>query len=270
MKIPFYKMHGAANDFILVDDRAGGFPANDREWIAAISNRRTGIGCEGVILIRPSQTADFQMRFFNPDGGEADMCGNGARCVARLACDLGIAPESMSFESRAGRLQAEVRGETVCLRMTDPREWRLSVPLDIEGRRWTAHHVNTGVPHAVLETRDLVDVDLPRLGPAIRHHAAFQPAGANVNFVQVVDGNRVRVRTYERGVEGETLACGTGMVASALVLARLGRVTLPVTLLPASGDTLEVQAQPAGDSFTDVTLAGPAVHVFQGTVDYPR
>ncbi len=269
MKISFYKMHGAANDFILVDDRAGNFPAADRSWLAAISHRRTGVGCEGVILIQPSPTADFRMRFFNPDGGEADMCGNGARCVARLARDLGIAPDAMGFETRAGRLTAEVLGDAVRLCMTEPRDWRMNLALDVEGRPWTAHHVNSGVPHAVLETRDLVDVDLTRLGPAIRHHTAFQPAGANVNFVQVADGNRVRVRTYERGVEGETLACGTGMVASALVLARLGRVTLPATVLPASGDALIVDAQPAGEGFAQVTLTGPAVHVFQGTLDYP-
>lgn len=268
MNIPFYKMHGAANDFILVDDRAGTFPIGDRAWLAEIAARRTGVGCEGIILIQPSTTADFRMRFMNPDGGEAEMCGNGARCVARLAREIGAAPADMRIETLAGELRAEVSGSRVRLRMTEPRDWRLGRTLMIEGQPLTYGFVNSGVPHVVVETPHLGAVDVDGLGRAIRHHADFQPAGTNVNFVRVAGPETLRVRTYERGVEAETLACGTGMVASALVMARMGRIRLPAKLIPASGDTLEVGAEFRGETASNVTLTGPAEHVFRGELAY--
>ena len=264
MSIHFWKMHGAANDFILVDDRQQTFPLRDRKWLEAIMARRTGIGSEGILLIQPSDKADFRMRFFNPDGGEADMCGNGARCIARLAHDLHVAPMQMKFETAAGMVGAEIRGENVLLQMTEPRDWRLNRKLTVDGRTLTVHSVNTGVPHAVVEVDDLDAVDVPKLGAAVRYHPDFAPAGTNANFIRVTGPNTVRVRTYERGVEGETLACGTGIVASGLVAGRLGRVKPPVRVIPASGDKLEVDYQPAGEGLTAVTLLGPAVYVFEG------
>jgi diaminopimelate epimerase len=271
LTIPFWKMHGAGNDFILVDDRRGTFPAADRAWMAAVGARRTGVGCDGIILIQPSTSADFRMRFFNPDGGEADMCGNAARCVARLAHEIGAAPADMGIETAAGALRATVLGDgRVRLRMTDPRDWRMGRTLRMEGGPLEYGFVNTGVPHAVVEVGDLAAVDVARLGAAVRHHRDFQPAGTNANFVHVEADGVVRVRTYERGVEGETLACGTGMVASALVAAKLGRVRLPALVRPASGDTLEVGGRAHGDGFRDVTLTGPAVHVYRGELDYRR
>ncbi len=271
MDIRFFKMHGAANDFVLVDDRTLAFPAQDRQWIAAICARRTGIGCEGLILIQPSAVADVRMRFFNPDGGEVDMCGNGARCLARLAFELGAVPASMTMETRAGRLSADVLlGGRVRLTMTPPTDWRMGRHLHV-AEHWREYHfVNTGVPHAVLEVDDLDAVDVADLGPGIRHHSDFQPAGTNVDFVQVTGPRSLRVRTYERGVEAETLACGTGIVAAALTMARAGRLELPADVTPASGDLLEVDARPAADGgYEGVTLTGPAEHVFEGTVRYP-
>ena len=260
-------MHGASNDFILVDDRELKFPAQDKAWIARISSRRTGVGSEGVLLIQPSNRADFKMRFFNPDGGEVDMCGNGARCIARLAYDLGVAPAAMAIETGAGLVRAEVCGEAVLLQMTEPRDWRLNRTVLVDGRSIAYGFVNSGVPHVVIEVGDLASVNLQDQGSRIRYHKDFAPAGTNVNFISVTGPDSLRVRTYERGVEAETLACGTGIVASGMVAGKLGRVRLPVRVTPASGDLLTVDGKITPDGATNVTLLGPAVHVFQGTLN---
>ena len=270
MQIPFWKMHGASNDFILVDDRAMTFPTRDTAWLARIMSRRTGVGSEGTILIQPAQAGGhFRMRFFNPDGSEVEMCGNGARCVARLAHELGAAPAAMTFETIAGPIGAEVRGDRVLLHMTEPKDWRMNVTLDVDGSRVAAHFVNSGVPHAVVPVKDLTSVNVQELGSRIRHHGEFAPKGTNANFIQVTGGTSLRVRTYERGVEAETLACGTGIVASGLIAGRLGLVKPPVHITAASGDILEVNYTATADGATHVTLLGPAVHVFRGTLNHP-
>jgi len=268
MRIPFWKMHGAANDFIMVDDRRGIFPVSDRRWISSITSRRTGVGSEGVILIQPSRKADFRMRFFNPDGGEVEMCGNGARCVARLARDIKAAPAKMTIDTVAGILSARVKGDNVCLWMTSPKDWRLNRSIKVEGQALRYGFVNTGVPHAVVEVRNLDKCDVQKLGAAIRYHRDFAPAGTNANFISVTGPESIRVRTYERGVEAETLACGTGITASALAAARMGRVKPPVKVTAASGDVLTVDFKLSGDTAENVTLLGPAVHVFQGILEY--
>jgi diaminopimelate epimerase len=270
MNIHFWKMHGAGNDFILVDDRAQTFPADDTAWLQSIGARKTGVGCDGIILIQPSETADFRMRFFNPDGSEADMCGNGARCVARLACEIGAAPSSMTIETLAGRLHAHAQGDQVLLHMTEPRDWRLEATLDLPGETVAYGLVNTGVPHAVTEVADLASYDVQGRGRLMRRHQAFAPDGANANFVQVTGPQALRVRTYERGVEAETLACGTGIVAAALVMTLAGRVVAPVEVIPTGGDRLVVNFERTGDEVRKVTLRGPAVHVFAGQLAYVR
>lgn len=268
MNIRFWKMQGAANDFILVDDRGQTFPASDRDWIAAISARRTGVGSEGVILIQPSSKADFRMRFFNPDGSEVDMCGNGARCVARLAHELGVAPGTMRIDTVAGLLRAEVMGDSVRLHLTTPKDWRLDGTLKVADRELRYGFVNTGVPHFVARVDNLTDWDVHALGRAIRYHEAFAPAGTNANFISVTGPQSIRVRTYERGVEDETLACGTGITASALIAARSGLVTPPVSVSAASGDVLTVDFRLTPSGAEDVTLLGPALHVFEGMLEY--
>lgn len=262
-------MHGAKNDFILVDDRSLTFPTQDHQWIASLCARRTGVGSEGLILIQPSSRAHFRMRFFNPDGSEVEMCGNGARCVARLAYEIGIAPADLTFETAAGFVTAHIQGNQVALEMPEPKDWRWHQHLKVDDLEITYHFVNTGVPHVVVRVQDLETTPVAKWGPQIRYHPNFSPAGTNVNFVQVLAGNVLRVRTYERGVEAETLACGTGITAAGLIAARLGWVTLPVKVLAASGDTLEVNGQLDQDSVILVTLSGPAVHVFTGEVEYP-
>jgi diaminopimelate epimerase len=268
MNIKFWKMHGASNDFILADDRGLTFPAKDKEWLARITARRTGVGSEGIILIQPSASVDFTMRFFNPDGSEVDMCGNGARCVARLAHDIGIAPARMRFETGAGVIEAEMVGDQVRLGMTLPKDWRLNKMLDLPDGPRPYGFVNSGVPHVVVEAAPLDKADVARLGAAIRYHKDFAPKGTNANFVEVTGPRSLRIRTYERGVEAETLACGTGMVAAGLVSGRMGWVKPPVQITCASGDVLEVNYTLTDDGATNVTLLGPAAYVFTGELEY--
>ncbi len=269
MKIDFWKMHGAANDFIMVDDRNETFPITDQKWIESIASRRTGVGCEGVILIQPSATSSFRMRFFNPDGSEVEMCGNGARCIARLASDIGVAPSEMTIETIAGQLKSTVDGSSVILGMTEAIDWALKQPIDIEGETYEYSSVNTGVPHAVFVLENIADIDICKLGAAVRYHDIFAPAGTNANFLELAGENTILLRTYERGVEDETLACGTGMCASALIAAKHGLVNAPVTVIPASGDRLTVDFTLTDAGAADVTLTGPAEYVFQGTLNYP-
>ena len=268
MRIAFRKMHGAGNDFIVVDDRAETFPAHDTDWLRRISSRRTGVGCEGIILIQPSSEADLRMRFFNPDGAEVEMCGNGARCMARLACEIGAAGAGMRIETVAGVLGARVLAEQVRLQMTVPRDWRMGIELELDGESATVHHVNTGVPHAVIEIADLAACDVQRLGAALRYHEVYAPAGTNADFICVDAQQRVHVRTYERGVEAETMACGTGLVASALVAGKLGKTASPARVVAAGGDEMEVAFRLTDGGAEDVTLTGPAVSVFEGTLEY--
>lgn len=269
MKIPFWKMHGAGNDFVLIDDRNLTAPVKDQSWLAAIGKRRTGVGCEGIILIQPSSKSNFTMRFFNPDGSEVDMCGNGARCVARLAYDLKVAPAKMTFETGAGIIAAELVGDQIRLGMTTPKDWRLNQALDLDGIQRSYGFVNSGVPHVVMPVAHLDDENVAKTGAAIRYHKDFAPKGTNANFIQVTGANSLRIRTYERGVEEETLACGTGIVASGLIAGRMGWVTSPVKITCAGGDVLEVNYKLTADGAQDVTLLGPAVYVFKGELEYP-
>ena len=197
------------------------------------------------------------------------MCGNGARCVARLAHEIGAAPASMTIETPAGRLGAERVGDQVRLGMTAPCDWRLNQTLTVDGEPLRYSYVNTGVPHVVVEADPLDAVEVQARGQALRQHACFAPQGANVNFVQRTGPRRLRIRTYERGVEAETLACGTGMVAAALVSALGGRVEPPVEVVPVNGDRLTVDFTLRDGGAENVTLLGPAVHVFQGERAYP-
>jgi diaminopimelate epimerase len=263
-------MHGAGNDFVLVDDRAQTFPSGDSAWIRKICLRRIGIGCEGLILLQPSQSADFRMRFFNPDGAEAEMCGNGARCAARLACDIGMAASPVSIATLAGTLKADVRKDAlVRIDMTCPADWRLEQTVTIDNEELCYSSVNTGVPHVVVETDALETCEVARLGGAVRRHRAFAPEGTNVNFFRATGPHSLEVRTYERGVEAETPACGTGIVAAALIAARLGRVSPPVQVKSAGADVLTVDFPPGADPVGQVSLAGPAEYVFRGEIEYP-
>ena len=263
----FTKMDGAGNDFILIDNRAGDIHLN-RSQIARLCDRHRGIGADGVLLLEnPSDHADFRMRYFNADGGEAEMCGNGARCFARFASKVADASGKISFETPAGVISSELAGDLVTLQMTEPTDLRLDIPLEIGAEKKIAHFINSGVPHVVVPVAQVGDIDVPREGSAIRHHEMFSPKGANVNFIEKRGANEIAVRTYERGVEDETLACGTGVVASALVFAATENVKGPIRVLARGGDELGVGFDRVDKQFRSVTLTGPAEFVFEGTIE---
>jgi len=263
----FTKMNGAGNDFILFDNRAGGIDL-DRSQIAQLCDRHRGIGADGILLLeKPANRADFRMRYFNADGGEAEMCGNGARCFARFANKVGGQKAKFSFETPAGVISAELKGDLVTLRMTEPSDLRLNVDLPIAAENKTVHFINSGVPHVVITVPKIDDADVRRDGAAIRHHEMFSPNGTNVNFIEKRGPNKIAIRTYERGVEDETLACGTGIVAGALIFAANENTNGPISVIARGGDELQVGFEKTGDRVHDVTLTGPAEFVFEGTID---
>jgi diaminopimelate epimerase len=262
--IPFYKMNGCGNDFILIDNRRGRVAMDVAEFTRRVCRRKISMGADGLILIDPSEAYDFQWQFYNADGSRAEMCGNGARCAARFAHELGIAGEEMIFLTDAGPIQAHVKGDKVNIKMTPPGDCRLDFSLAAAGGHHTVSSINTGVPHVVVEVEDLAAADIVPLGRAIRHHPQFAPAGTNANFVQSTGMGRLQVRTYERGVEDETLACGTGCVAAALVAAARMGWPSPIPVSTRSGGILTIHFQRTGDHFREVYLEGDARIVCTG------
>src|SRR5213595_1694718 len=263
----FTKMNGAGNDFILIDNRAGDIHL-DRSQIAHLSDRHRGIGADGILLLeKATNHADFRMRYFNADGGEAEMCGNGARCFARFANQVAEAQTKISFETPAGVISAELVGDLVTLQMTKPNDLRLDIELPVANENKTVHFINSGVPHVVIPIPRIDDVDVRREGSAIRHHKMFSPKGANVNFIEKRGPKKIAARTYERGVEDETLACGTGIVASALIFGATEGCHGPMTVLARGGDELQVGFETVAGRFCNVTLTGPAQFVFEGTIE---
>jgi diaminopimelate epimerase len=267
LMLRFTKMNGAGNDFILFDNRTGDIRL-DRSQIAQLCDRHRGIGADGILLLeRPTNRADFRMRYFNADGGEAEMCGNGARCFARFANKIAGQNAKISFETPAGVISAELKGDLVTLRMTEPTDLRLNVDLPMADESKTVHFVNSGVPHVVIAVAKIDDANVRRDGAAIRHHKMFSPSGTNVNFIEKRGPNKIAIRTYERGVEDETLACGTGIVASALIFAATENAGGPITVLARGGDELQVGFEKVEGSFRNVTLTGPAEFVYEGTIE---
>lgn len=267
--LKFWKMNGAGNDFVVVDNRRLEHSLT-REQIARLCQRQRGIGADGLLAVEPARNGgDYRMRYYNADGGEAEMCGNGARCFARFVSRLeGGARDRVAFETEAGLIGAELVGDQVRIRLSDPFDLVLGRPLEVGGETLEVHSVNTGVPHAVVFVEDLGAADVRALGSAIRHHEAFAPAGTNVNFAKVLAPGRLAIRTYERGVEDETLACGTGMAACALIHHGLAGAGAPISVRVAGGDTLEVGFScPAEGGYRDVTLLGPADFTFEGTLE---
>ena len=257
--IPFCKMSGSGNDFIIIDNRKENLFLSDvKQIVRQLCRRKLSLGADGLILLEPSNQADFKWRFYNSDGSRAEMCGNGARCVSRFAYLNNITGSKLSFETDAGIIAAEVREEQVKIRMTDPVELELDRKFQLSNRVITASFINTGVPHLVVEVDDVNCVDVVALGKEIRYHNSFKPAGTNANFVSVLENEGFSIRTYERGVEDETLACGTGCVASALVLAEKKGLPSPVDLKTRSGNHLRVYFSCNHDGFDRIYLEGDA------------
>jgi diaminopimelate epimerase len=260
----FTKMNGAGNDFVMLDNRDL-HHGLDKPAIARLCDRHRGVGADGLIAVEPARDgADFRMRYYNADGGEAEMCGNGARCFARFASRLAGKGGRISFETPAGIITAELRGENVRIGMSAPHSVAMNIPLAVSDEKLTVHSINTGVPHAIVFVEDLEKTDILRLGAGLRYHPNFAPKGTNANFVAKLPGGGIAIRTYERGVENETLACGTGVTAAALVFSRLTGARSPVTVHVRGGEALDVGFEPDGDTWKHVTLTGPADFVFEG------
>lgn len=268
----FLKMTGSGNDFIVLDNRAQGIsPEQGRELARLACRRKLSVGADGLILIEDDPEVDFRWRFFNADGSEAEMCGNGARCAARFAQIKGIVAKSrMSFRTLAGIIEAEIKEPRVKIRMTPPHGLEPDLNVEAEQRSFRLHFINTGVPHVVcfLENdRALEEMNVFHWGRLLRRHRRFQPAGSNVNFALVRDANHMAIRTYERGVEDETLACGTGSIASALVAAAKGMARSPVEVRTRSGETLTIYfdnpSTGTATEFSQVYLEGDAKVVYE-------
>jgi diaminopimelate epimerase len=274
MLLQFFKMNGAGNDFIIVDNRDLSLSKElDTDTIAALCDRHRGIGADGLLAVEPARKgADFRFRYYNADGGEAEMCGNGARCFGRFTAHLGeIILKKVTFETIAGTLTAEMIGEDVRIAMSEPKDLKLNTSAKTPDFDAALHFINTGVPHVVtfVANADALDeFDVFTHGGAIRNHQAFAPAGTNVNFATVISPGHISIRTFERGVEDETLACGTGMVACALIHHLLTGATSPIKVDVEGGDTLEIGFEKNSEQeFKNVTLTGPADFVFEGEID---
>ncbi|HLB02669.1 MAG TPA: diaminopimelate epimerase [Nitrospiria bacterium] len=323
-KIPFTKMSGSGNDFILIDNRRHLLKeGNLKGFIKRICEHRLSVGGDGVILIEPAseplarpgrargaggtclpppagragagrseersphgpphkKLADFKWRLFNADGSEAEFSGNGGRCAARFAYLKKIAGRRLSFETLAGLVRAEIKKDRVKIQCPEARNLRPHLTIPLEGRSLQGHFIHAGVPHVVLYVEDVDLVNVVGLGRVIRHHSLFQPAGTNVNFVTRVDPHTVRIRTYERGVEDETLACGSGSVAAALITGALDKGLSPLTLIQRSGKTLKVHfrisrplalpgtgrgvgvKESTGAVFSEIFLEGDAMIIYEG------
>ena len=256
-------MSGSGNDFIVIDARERPLdPSTLSDFIAKVCRRGLSVGADGVILVDRSDKADYAWHFYNADGGEAAMCGNGLRCVARFAYENKIAQACQTIATQAGIMRAEILDKgAVRVQLTHPANLKLHIKIDMGSEIREGHFVNTGVPHVVYIMDNLDAVDVVKLGRATRYHPLFAPAGTNANFVSRINRNEMRIRTYERGVEDETLACGTGSVAAAVILSALGEAESPIQMRTRGGTVLGVQF---ADGYHDLFLTGDARIIYKG------
>ncbi len=268
-EFPFVKMSGSGNDFVVVDNREVGIPVGDMPaWAKAVCRRSFGVGADGMIFLEPAtqgRTEDYIWHFYNSDGSRAEMCGNGSRCAARRAVELGLAGNVHVLGTDAGPIRAQVLPDNqVKVQLTKPRGLKLNQQRAVGDQILVAHTVTTGVPHLVILTDDLDLLDVAHLGRDLRFHPKFAPAGTNVNFVQIQSESELLLRTYERGVEAETFACGTGAAASALVAHNL-KITGPEVRVTTTGkEVLHISLE-----MENIFLQGKAVTVFSGIL-YPE
>ena len=269
MKIKFTKMSGAGNDFVVIDNRNGRIRQRSR-LAREVCDRFEGIGADGLLLLEHSERADFHMRYYNADGSYGGMCGNGGRCISWYAMRKKIAGRVLFFEALDHVYTArKVGGEMIALHMKNPRDARHELRIEAKGRRYIAEYIDTGAPHAVIPVRrrtlDVMDVRTP--GRDLRYNKAFGEAGANINFIERTGIKSLKMRTYERGVEDETLSCGTGSVASSIVASMLWGMAPPVRVQTRSQNTLMVEFDRDGEVFENVVLTGPAKITFEGVIN---
>lgn len=269
-------MEGAGNDFVVIDAVGAGHAVplrgnSAKKLAVAMCDRHTGIGADGLLILDKSKKADYQMTIINADGSRAEMCGNGARCMAAyIARTRKPRKKLFSMETPAGIIRAEAKGETARVRLSDPKDYAADVPLNLNGRTIRVQYIDTGVPHTVIFVDGLEKIDVAAIGNPIRYHEQFKPRGTNVDFVEQIATDCVALRTYERGVEGETLACGTGSVAAALVgylQANPGIQTkrkAGMKIRTASGEILQVTFNLKEGIISDVWLKGSAKFIAKG------
>ena len=269
MEIAFTKMHGAGNDFVMIENLDGKIELTSQQ-VAKLCDRRFGIGADGLILLNPpaDDSVEATMVYYNSDGGRVDMCGNGARCFTSFAIQNGVGDgSSVAFKTDAGHMTAKASDGQFTIRMTPVKDLVLDQTLKTPHGEYNYHFMNTGVEHVVAFLDDVSKVDIRPEGSSIRYHEQFAPKGTNANFAQIMPDGIIKVRTYERGVEDETLACGTGVTAVAIAASLKGLAQQPVSVLVAGGDVLTIDFKRDGDTVADITLSGPAVNVFTGTVE---
>jgi diaminopimelate epimerase len=268
-KIPFMKMNGCGNDFIVIDNRGNRMNSVQvAPFVQRVCSRRISLGADGVLFLEESSVSDFSMRYFNADGSEGEMCGNGARCIAKFAYTLGVAGKSMSFETRDGIYEAVIEGVNIKVKFPSVRidEVLLHQQGRFADREVEYHYANVGVPHAVVLQPNLPawkESDVLALGRAMRYASEVFPNGTNVNLIEPVDRQTIRIRTYERGVEDETLACGSGSTASAIIASLLGKTRPPVNL-HTRGGVLQIDFQIGPEHIDEIYLAGEAKIVAEG------
>ena len=256
MNIPFYKYQGTGNDFVMIDNRDLHFEQENTALVNRLCDRRFGIGADGLILLNPSEDYDFTMVYYNADGNEGTMCGNGGRCLVAFAHDLGVIQNETTFDAIDGLHKATIENGLVNLQMIDVSEIEIN-----SGHAF----LNTGSPHHVQLVENIGAYDVYANGKNIRYGAPYFEEGTNVNFTEAINENTFRVRTYERGVENETLACGTGVTAVAIAMFEQNFTQSQQVKLLVEGGELEVSFHKNGNSFQDVFLKGPAKFVFKGT-----
>jgi diaminopimelate epimerase len=276
MKIEFTKLVAAGNDFVLIDNRSLKF---SRSALVSLTkhmcDRKFGAGADGLLAVEKSKRADFKMRIVNSDGSEAEMCGNGSRCFALYCAGIrGKSVIDLKIETLAGMIYAHVNQAQVKVNLTAPKDLKLDIPVKINNRTLHVNYINTGVPHAVIFTEGLPSIEIVDLGRQIRYYKSFAPRGTNVDFVEATGENNIAIRTYERGVEDETLACGTGSVASALItglkleqsrgVKAKGAIKRTFNVLTRGGEVLKIYFTLKGNSFSDVWLEGKASVVYKG------
>ncbi len=255
-KAKFTKMVASGNDFVVVE--------TNKLSAKSVCNRKFGIGADGLLVLEKSRIANIKMRIFNADGSEAEMCGNGARCAALFAVDQLACPKKILIETKAGIIKAEVNRDIVKIKLTEPKNLRFDIPIKVNGRVLRVNFINTGVPHAVIFVSGIDKIDVDSIGREVRSHKRFAPAGTNVDFVEVLGKSSIRIRTYERGVEGETLACGTGSTAAALVFALKNNVDRLIKVTTQGEEALKVYFKKEKNRFNNVWLEGKARIVYKG------
>jgi diaminopimelate epimerase len=260
MQITFYKYEGTGNDFVMIDNRQNTFPKNNLKLIEKLCNRRFGIGADGLILLENDSETNFKMVYYNSDGNESSMCGNGGRCLVAFAKSLNVIQNSTTFIATDGLHHATIlENGYVSLQMKDVDEVKIEDNYVF---------LNTGSPHHVVLVEDIENLDVKKNGSKIRYSDLYGKAGSNVNFVKQKTDNHFAIRTYERGVEDETLSCGTGATAVAIAMNAIGKTNSHTIKMDVEGGQLEVSFDKVDDRFINVFLKGPATFVFKGEIDF--